>query len=392
MPAVPDFRTGMPRGFYPTPPDVPSGERSAEGRWIKDIHADGTVPMHHFVPVYDGDGGQPWSLFEMSVVRDLLLFEVRQATGECAQLVFPMCAQVDSLFTLNALASPLVSRAAGLDELSSAKFIRLPFHDCLHYEGEASGRCDGSINFENVGFRHEGLVEERNYKNYKCLDPSLSNNGFGDAVEFLEYLSTLDLGMAWVSGCYLKQGVVSGNGVHLAGTRTYPIWVSSIKECKGHCLNTDDCKYFTVWHMRTINGRGACRLFNSAGTQRETSGSSRLIAGDAYCEADSWSLKSRGKSRADLWAFASLVAVEEAIQRHNWACNGDRRSPHNGPIMCTQVRIDFQSNDIVFVHYHGTILHSTLFLATTMHCSSRVRTNAASRSPGHLSSRLAGRI
>jgi len=49
------------------------------------------------------------------------------------------------------------------------------------------------------------------------------------------------------------------------------------------------------------------------------------IAGYGACpQATSWSLESRKKSRADLWAFASLLAVEEGIIRHNQACLGDR--------------------------------------------------------------------
>ena len=52
--------------------------------------------------------------------------------------------------------------------------------------------------------------------------------------------------------------------------------------------------------------------------------------------SESWSLRSRGKSRADLWAFAAYLAVEEGIARNNWACDGDRRGPHNGPLQCIQ--------------------------------------------------------
>lgn len=310
-PTPADFRPGAPRGVYPTPPDVVEEPFavSAEGRWIKDIVADGSGPMDHSVPAYDGDGGQPWSPFEMVLVRDLLTHQMRQAS-------------------------------AGLDELSTAKFVRLPFHDCLHYAGDVTGigGCDGCINWDNVGFRHEGRVEERNYEDHERPSPSSVNNGLGDAVEFLEYVYNLDLGKTWASGCYLKPGSVSGNDVHLANTRYEPITVNSIEECRDHCDNTTDCGYFTVPHFRAVNGHGPCRLFNETGsTLRLSGGNGRLIAADAYCEtAESWSLKSRGKSRADLWAFASLVAVEEGIQRHNWACGGDRRSPHNGPIMCTQ--------------------------------------------------------
>ena len=34
------------------------------------------------------------------------------------------------------------------------------------------------------------------------------------------------------------------------------------------------------------------------------------------------SLKDTGKSRADLWAFAALVAVEYAMESNNMMCNG----------------------------------------------------------------------
>ena len=62
----------------------------------------------------------------------------------------------------------------------------------------------------------------------------------------------------------------------------------------------------------------------------------RLVAGLAHCSAPSWSLKSRGKSRADLWAFGSLLAIEVGIERHNYACKGDRKAPYKGPLQCVQ--------------------------------------------------------
>ena len=227
------------------------------------------------------------------------------------------------------------------DELSTAKFIRLPFHDCLHYS-DGSGGCDGCINWDNVGTRFEGRVEERNYEDHERTP---SNNGLGVPVEFIESIFQMDLGKTWGSGCYKKPASVVGNGIDLLNTRSEPIWVSTVDERRDQCLNTIGCKYFTVPHQRFVGGNGPCRLFNSEGTIRELTGSSgRLIAGvtDTYCHSDSWSLQSRGKSRADLWAFALLVAIEEGIQRHNWACDGDRRSPHNGPIMCTQFEGDDQ--------------------------------------------------
>ena len=35
------------------------------------------------------------------------------------------------------------------------------------------------------------------------------------------------------------------------------------------------------------------------------------------------SLKDSGKSRADLWQFAGLVALEQMIERANWGCDHD---------------------------------------------------------------------
>merc|ERR1719221_592280 len=65
---------------------------------------------------------------------------------------------------------------------------------------------------------------------------------------------------------------------------------------------------------------------------------SKMQAGVGNCPegTPSWSLQSTGKSRADLWAFASLVALEHAIERQNWACDGDKTGPFNGPRMCIQ--------------------------------------------------------
>merc|ERR1739838_493765 len=63
------------------------------------------------------------------------------------------------------------------------------------------------------------------------------------------------------------------------------------------------------------------------------------IAGNVECEGhDSWSLRSTGKSRADLWALATIVAIEEGIDRQNMACEGNR-NPYNvetAENMCTQ--------------------------------------------------------
>lgn len=72
----------MSTGSQATPPDEASTGAVAEGNWIMDIVADGSDLADHALPAYEGAGGQPWSKFEMAVVRDLLLFEMRQATGE----------------------------------------------------------------------------------------------------------------------------------------------------------------------------------------------------------------------------------------------------------------------------------------------------------------------
>lgn len=272
-----DFRIGMPSGGYSTPESDLSD--SVSGLWIKDIMVDGTEDNHHELPHYDGDGGQPWSKFEMKIVRDLIQFEMRQAS-------------------------------AGRDETSTAKFIRLPFHDCLHYT-DGSGGCDGCLNWEDVGFRFEGRVEERNYEDHERKP---SNNGLGIAVEFLESIYQMDLGKSWGSGCYKKPASIVGNDIHLANTRTEPIWVSSLEECKQHCLDTPNCRYFTCPHQRFVDGNGPCRLFTAEGTMRELHTSTgRLVAGDAFCSAESWSLQSRGKSRADLWAFLLSWPSKKAL-------------------------------------------------------------------------------
>merc|ERR1719232_154989 len=229
------------------------------------------------------------------MVRDLVLYEMRQASR-------------------------------GRTETNLAKFIRLPFHDCLLYS-DGTGGCDGCLNWDNVGFEFVGRVESRNFEDN---ERTLSNNGLGEVVEFLEYIYTLDLGKTWASDCWKTPATVSG-AVRLAD----PITVSSINECQQHCQNTTGCQYFTVPNLRSLDATGPCRVFNNEGTIRDLN-QGRLVAGNVQCNSESWSLQSTGKSRADLWAFASLVAVEEGIQRHNWACDGDRRSPHNGPVQCLQ--------------------------------------------------------
>ena len=37
------------------------------------------------------------------------------------------------------------------------------------------------------------------------------------------------------------------------------------------------------------------------------------------------SMKESGKSRADLWAFAALVATEHGVENNNLACNGESK-------------------------------------------------------------------
>ena len=102
------------------------------------------------------------------------------------------------------------------------------------------------------------------------------------------------------------------------------------------------CAQFTVPQLPFDDGAawaqsGPCRLFSDGG-QVNLLRSGRLIAGRVVCSpgTPSWSLRSLGKSRADLVAFASLVAIEEGIARHNWACDGDRKGPYNGPTQCVQ--------------------------------------------------------
>ena len=107
--------------------------------------------------------------------------------------------------------------------------------------------------------------------------------------------------------------------------------------CSSLCRATAGYVQFTVPQILFVNGHGPCRLFAEGGRFRQLT-AGRLIAGRSVCPdgTPSWSLRSRGKSRADLWAFAALLAVEEGVARHNWACDGDRRGPHNGPTQCIQ--------------------------------------------------------
>ena len=45
-------------------------------------------------------------------------------------------------------------------------------------------------------------------------------------------------------------------------------------------------------------------------------------------------LKSSGKSRADLWAYAAIVAVEYGVEMNNKACEGDRVYGSGGLKQC----------------------------------------------------------
>ena len=50
------------------------------------------------------------------------------------------------------------------------------------------------------------------------------------------------------------------------------------------------------------------------------------------------SLKSSGKSRADLWAFATIVAVEYGVEMNNRACEGKRVYGSEGIKQCHHLR------------------------------------------------------
>ena len=304
-----DFRVGEPRGTLPTPP-TPTADAAATGPnatfgWFADIDANGDAAEDHALPAYSGSGGQPWSRFEMALVRDLILREIRRAT-------------------------------AGKDQISGARLLRLAFHDCLRYE-DGTGGCDGCLDWEAVGTvlgGENGRVEDRELEDHERRQ---SNNGLQEAIGFIEYVYTVNLGQSWASGCWQTPATISG-GTLLDG----PYLVYSTEQCLSLCRNYTGCAQFTVPQLPYDDGgewagRGPCRLFSDGGWVNSLS-SGRLIAGRANCTpgTPSWSLQSRGKSRADLVAFASLVAVEEGIARHNWACDGDRKGPHNGPTQCVQ--------------------------------------------------------
>ena len=139
------------------------------------------------------------------------------------------------------------------------------------------------------------------------------------------FLTGHTLPHTYANGCWQVYAKINGES-WINGTRHNAIMVVSEAECQQLCIDTEGCAFFTVNHLRMLNKRanGKCRLYSDAGYQAWSKWN--VIAGRAECPHESWSLKSRGKSRADLWAFASLVAIEEGIQRHNWACDGDRKS------------------------------------------------------------------
>lgn len=256
-------------------------------------------PEDSAVPHYSGDGGKPWSLYEIVLVRDLILREIQGAS-------------------------------AGRDLTGGPKMLRLAFHDCLKHQNGLGG-CDGCIEWTDVGTEFgwrdgDGRVEDREMEDWERRP---NNNGLQPVVEFLEYVYNFDFGMT--QSCWVKPGTVRGG--HLDGVS--PIVVHSVEECQQICKNMTACKYFVVPNLRFIDGRGPCRLYDESGTLSKMA-RGRLISGHGECpDANAhWSLQSRGKSRADLWAFASLLSVEEGIKRHNLACRGDRHP--RGSRMCIQ--------------------------------------------------------
>ena len=153
------------------------------------------------------------------------------------------------------------------DEISSAKFLRLAFHDCLKYP-DGSGGCDGCINWMDVGTTvggklGNGRVEDREFQDHERRP---SNNGLQEVVAFLESIYTMDLGKTWDSGCWKNPATITG-GEALAGTRKKAITVKSIEECQEHCRKVQGCVYFTVPALKFLGATGPCRLF-SKGTQR----------------------------------------------------------------------------------------------------------------------------
>ena len=57
-------------------------------------------------------------------------------------------------------------------------------------------------------------------------------------------------------------------------------------------------------------------------------------------------LKNTGKSRADLWAFASLVALERSVERANHACEHDYFNRQQIPLLETRVKCDIKLHQV----------------------------------------------
>ena len=60
----------------------------------------------------------------------------------------------------------------------------------------------------------------------------------------------------------------------------------------------------------------------------------------------SQSLKNSGKSRADLWAFASWVALERAVERANHACDHDYFARQQIPLLEGREKCDIKLDKI----------------------------------------------
>eukprot|EP00931_Biecheleriopsis_adriatica_P017728 TRINITY_DN12603_c0_g2_i1.p1 TRINITY_DN12603_c0_g2~~TRINITY_DN12603_c0_g2_i1.p1 ORF type:complete len:980 (-),score=132.53 TRINITY_DN12603_c0_g2_i1:112-2691(-) len=290
-----EFRLDAPLGTAATPPSPPESSGAPVIGWIRDIEATKADDVEQ---AYAGAGGKPWNTYEMALARNMIVSEVRRA-----------------------------SRAR--DEISSAKFLRLAFHDCLRHAGGGGG-CDGCLNWTNVGFEFEGRVEDREHMDF---ERRASNNGLQHVVAFLEYVYNYDFGLG--SSCW-------GTGNVVGNFRISPTSrVKSLEECQQLCQNTPGCAYFQVPKLAFLSNGGPCWL-SREGASLHLRSEGNLVAGHASCanfSSSSWSLKSRGKSRADLWAFASLVAIEEAIERNNKACDGGQGRggiPGMPDVMCLQ--------------------------------------------------------
>jgi len=298
-----EFRLGAPSGKLTTPPSPPASTQNSVPDGIGSIVAtkDDDIEQAH-----EGDGGKPWNKYEMVLARNMIIYEIRGA-----------------------------SRAR--DQISSAKFLRLAFHDCLRHAGGGGG-CDGCLNWTNVGFEFEGRVEDREHLDHERTS---SNNGLQHVVGMLEYVYNYDfgLGSGLPDSCWGFGNVQGGDRIDDGSEFVY-----NMEECQQRCQQTDGCDFFVTPKRGFISQGAPCWLYmqgqNGALNFRS---SSSLIAGHKSCDnfqSSSWSLKSRGKSRADLFAFSSLLAIEEAIKRNNEACDGG--TGRGGPgseytdVMCSQ--------------------------------------------------------